>query len=425
MSRQSRNLFAGGSIAGLLIVLTLATALLRGRDVPSLRPDDRLVVHEWGTFTNFSGSDGVNLEFRPTTTSDLPNFVHTPMSRLGLTFSKQARARQRMETPVTYFYTDVPRKVRVRVGFPQGLLTEWYPPAKYYDPGRRNADQAIVGEAYLDWGTVRLTPQDEFKKVRVNDNEGRPVPARLPFVDDGDHYGQARATDSAIVETSDIQGNCHFEKFLFYRGLGNFNLPVRLTALGQNRFEVTNAAGGASGAMLLVRIEDGRVRFVRQSALEAQETVELSLPAEESTVDALAEATVVELVSAGLYRKEAVAMVETWRTSWFGEDGTRLLYLVPQLMTDAVLPLDVFPVPDEQVRVLVGRLETLTPEDCRELIEAVAGEGDKLPDPQIAAARLIALGRFAEPALQFALTQTTDEQAKTRLESALAKVKQE
>ncbi len=27
--------------------------------------DGRLVVHEWGTFTNFSGSDGVKLEYRP------------------------------------------------------------------------------------------------------------------------------------------------------------------------------------------------------------------------------------------------------------------------------------------------------------------------------------------------------------------------
>src|SRR5882724_4805341 len=34
-----------------------------------------LVVHEWGTFTSFSGSDGVRLEFRPLVDEDLPPFV--------------------------------------------------------------------------------------------------------------------------------------------------------------------------------------------------------------------------------------------------------------------------------------------------------------------------------------------------------------
>ncbi|HIK92924.1 MAG TPA: hypothetical protein EYG03_13225, partial [Planctomycetes bacterium] len=37
--------------------------------------DGRLVVHEWGTFTNFSGSDGVKLEYRPLVDNDLPDFV--------------------------------------------------------------------------------------------------------------------------------------------------------------------------------------------------------------------------------------------------------------------------------------------------------------------------------------------------------------
>ena len=58
-------------------------------------------------------------------------------------------------------------------------------------------------------------------------------------------------------------GGSHFEKFLFYRGLGNFELPIKLAALGNDRFEVANSADDASGALLLVRIEDGRVRFMR------------------------------------------------------------------------------------------------------------------------------------------------------------------
>src|ERR687884_2381827 len=39
---------------------------------------NRLVVHEWGTFTSIAGRDGVALEWRPLNgASDLPKFVHT------------------------------------------------------------------------------------------------------------------------------------------------------------------------------------------------------------------------------------------------------------------------------------------------------------------------------------------------------------
>ena len=39
---------------------------------------DRLVAHEWGTFTSIAGKDGVALEWRPLNgSSDLPKFVHT------------------------------------------------------------------------------------------------------------------------------------------------------------------------------------------------------------------------------------------------------------------------------------------------------------------------------------------------------------
>ena len=34
-----------------------------------------------------------------------------------------------METPVIYFYSKEPQTVDVRVDFPQGIITEWYPQA--------------------------------------------------------------------------------------------------------------------------------------------------------------------------------------------------------------------------------------------------------------------------------------------------------
>ena len=66
---------------------------------------------------------------------------------------------------------------------------------------------------------------------------------------------------------------------------------------------------------------------------------------------------VAALVTAGLYPKEATAMVDTWKDQWFAEQGTRVLYILPRAWTDRTLPLDVSPRPDRVVRVM----ELLTP----------------------------------------------------------------
>src|SRR5260370_34663097 len=42
--------------------------------------------------------------------------------------------RLKMETPVTYFYTDRPCDVQVRVVMPQGIMTHWYPAVRYFGP---------------------------------------------------------------------------------------------------------------------------------------------------------------------------------------------------------------------------------------------------------------------------------------------------
>ena len=450
MNRRTRILWAGALTAGCAaMALVFLPPVLHGDHAGQAAPADRFVVHEWGTFTSFAGSDGVNLEFRPLVTDDLPRFIMNPFSQPGSNpFIKQNYvALQRMETPVTYFYTDTPRVVNVRVDFPKGMLSEWYPVVKHFDAGQPSGDlkhfdsgqpsgdlkhfdsgqqtgeRTFRGHAYLDWGPVRLTPPRQFADVRVRGPKGQAVRASLPPVGASDHYGRARETDSAIVETVDATRGSHFEKFLFYRGLGNFELPIKLAALGSDRFEVANSADDASGALLLVRIDDGHVRFTRMDSIGPRSTVEIALPRDESTVDDLAEATAAELRGAGLYPKEALAMVNTWRGSWFGENGTRLLYLVPGKLTDSLLPLSVEPAPQERVRVLVGRLETLTPEDSQRLVEALAGNAaGTRPTAESIEAELASLGRFAEPAIQFAIGQTDDPPTRDRLEKILSEV---
>ena len=54
-------------------------------------------------------------------------------------------------------------------------------------------------------------------------------------------------------------------------------------------------------------------------------------------------------------------MLNTWRATW-SEDGLRVLYVVPDRLTDAVLPLTITPSPTSIERVLVGRAEVLPPD---------------------------------------------------------------
>src|SRR5262249_15113231 len=87
---------------------------------------DDLIIHEWGTFSTFSGSDCKNLAFYPYD-NDLPEFVHGYLSRLSKIGPKGGSIS--LETPVLYFYSDRALTASVQVEFPKGTITEWYPHA--------------------------------------------------------------------------------------------------------------------------------------------------------------------------------------------------------------------------------------------------------------------------------------------------------
>jgi hypothetical protein len=118
------------------------------------------------------------------------------------------------------------------------------------------------------------------------------------------------------------------------------------------------------------------------------------------------------LVDQGLYPREARAMVTTWRDQWF-VDGLRLLYLVPRGVTDRVLPLRVAPAPDELQRVLVGRIEIITPETELSVRELLGSE----PNDERAIDTLRSrFGRFAQPVLTTARARAADAALAARID---------
>ena len=134
------------------------------------------------------------------------------------------------------------------------------------------------------------------------------------------------------------------------------------------------------------------------------------------------------LVEHGLYPAEAKAMVATWRDSWFGEDGLRVLYMLPRAWTERVLPLNIQPAPAETVRVMVGRAEVLQPSKewllLKEVVRYSESEGNARR-LAVNSTKAIGLGRFTEAAIRHLTTKLPNrqfgEQAWALLEAMQAK----
>src|SRR6266404_509645 len=366
------------------------SAGLTGSETPAVFSG--LTAHEWGTFTSIAGEKGQAVEWSPLTGStDLPEFVEHFRNagfKLGL------RGTVRMETPVLYFYDSREETVSVNVRFAKGMITEWYPQASRVEPTAALYDASLNGkqpDGSISWDAVTVAPG-----------------LRAAFPADGrdNHYYAARQTASTPVFVKTLRG-VQQEKFLFYRGVANFAVPVaaRLTNGGQVLIE--NRGEEEIPGVILFERRGEKVGFRMGSAVKDRAILDpLELT---QTVDSLGRELEGLLVSRGLYQDEAHAMVETWRNSWF-EEGSRLLYFVPGGFVNAVLPLSIRPAPVQTVRVFVGRLEIVTPSTEQAVERALATHDD---------AALSKYGRFLEPILQAMMKKEPNPARVRRLQEAL------
>ena len=366
------------------------------------------VAHEWGTFTSVQGADGVQMAWNPLSVTDLPSFVHD-WPKSGPVDSKTARrqlvskatsvTRQRMETPVIYFYADDALTVNVGVKFPQGTMTEWYPQANL--PAKPSAEEWF-GPKSLRWDNVAVVPQE----LPSSSSASKRTTAQPPNTEEPSHYYAARETDADLIRV-----NGETEKFLFYRGVGEFQAPVTVAQAGADgqRISLKNTGAEELKHLFIYQVENGQARFLQVPRLEPGAQTEVTIDRTgilQPTSDVrsrLGAAMVEALTEAGLYAAEARAMVKTWDDSWFGENGLRVLYLLPDAWTDRVLPLTLEPKPAQVTRVMVGRAELITPKMEADVQKEIArySAGDELSKVQaVEAVRALGLGRFLEPAIR-------------------------
>ena len=247
-----------------------------------------VTVHEWGTFTSIAGADGRAIKWLaldgPT---DLPCFVERARN---VSLKATLPATVRMETPVLYFYASRDTNVDVQVGFAQGVITEYFPRATI-GPARISATSLSQPgfASTITWRNVRILPDAKpaFRTER-----------------ESNHYYAARETDAAPVAVG-----VDSERFLFYRGIGRFTLPVAATVGPGDEIAITSLGSDEIPALMLFenrgrrighRVHDRPVRDVR-----------LAPPELNGDLDSTRTALEQMLVTQGLYPKEASAMFET------------------------------------------------------------------------------------------------------------------
>lgn len=358
-----------------------------------------LVVHEWGTFLAMAGSDGISLDGMYHEEHALPGFVHArsrDQLRIPSAFIKG-------ETPVIYFYTPQRQSVSVHVAFPRGIWTQWYPQAQTVGPHSVAAGSPPqLRNGHISWNAEIIPAGTEAPPL--------PGTARDAL------WNYARQVDAAFVKTEDRTGpspRAEYDRFLFYRGLGQAALPVRVSSAAGGTVSAVDKARPGARHLFVLRVENGKGAYRYLPSLAPGQRVEGVIPSMEGA-PSLAEFTrkigddlAGRLVESGLYPKEARAMVNTWRRSYFETDGIRVLFALPQEWTDRFIPLTIAPQPKQVVRVMVGRVELLTPEREKRAEAAV----QELFAPDAATrergyAYLRDQGRYVEPILRRVMATT-------------------
>jgi hypothetical protein len=208
----------------------------------------------------------------------------------------------RMETPVLYFYADREMDVDVKVDFPKGKITEWYPSARE------------VTDAGILWGKLKIMPgaKADFPREKADS-----------------HYYPARETDAAPLRVCLDGGLNEFENFLFYRGVGTFDQPVKarlegdavrldyiplpakraFANLGAHPVIVFENRGGKTGYLA--------DQFMITSGLPPIKRLEIRRPSVSDKASSGAPERELEkiLVGQGLYEKEARAMLARERAT--------------------------------------------------------------------------------------------------------------
>ena len=383
----------------LMWIPALAGAALLAQDDPlsdlfGAEPEpepNRVEVHEWGSINLVQGSDRGVIGGLTDDQGDLPPFVET-------WFDQPARARLPMmiEKPIIYFYSKESAVYSVRVTCPKGIPTQWYPAVNTYapTPPRKGQPMPPMKNGRLEWNVI-TTPNA--------------VRHQMPAMDDHPWWNIARDTDADVLRVSGKE-----EKFLFYRAASQIAPRLRVAAREGGEFDLETGNDAPVRHVYTVAVpESGPVRLRYLPSFPAPEgtrVIEFPDPAAAGAhLGGVLEAE-------GLFAKEAAGLVRIWQEAIFARPGLRAMYLMEPADLDAMLPITIQPAPDKLVRVMLVRMECLTPERERNIRDLVRDLGaDTYAKRQQAEERLVQAGRIAQGIIRQILRESDDPEILVRL----------
>jgi hypothetical protein len=290
----------------------------------------------------------------------------------------------KMETPVIYFHSEEAFDVSVKVGFNGGTISQWYPdrtggetlpvPPPPADPKKPlpiadwTLDFSKPWQGSIEWKGRVLSPAESKEAILFKPTESL-------------HWMRPRVPEANVIRTT--KGET--EGFLFYRGVGAFDPGLTTTVSSDDTLHLLNRTGGDIPFAMVFERVGGLTRWkTMKDGLNAGATAEVPTSGfseavpdfEVGLVEPVYREMVAGLTATGLLQSEARAMVETWWSSYFAQDGLRVFWVVPTAKTEAILPLEVSPKPEKSVRVIVGRSEVIRPAKEREWL-ALSRDADE------------------------------------------------
>jgi len=199
-------------IALTVIVLSIGF-VARAENVP-------LVIHEWGTFTSLQDEKGNSLPGISEDVEPLPSFVQSFQlidTGKGISPLVSPQITMRLETPVVYFHLPrdaAPMKVSFSATFLGGVLSQWYPHAE------NSMSPASVPQ---------ITEKTRNKLTWEDVTIGKPAASEFPQTN-SPIWLAPRKVDAADV----IASNGQAERYLFYRGVGHLDAPLRVSRIGSD-----------------------------------------------------------------------------------------------------------------------------------------------------------------------------------------------
>src|SRR6185369_8131860 len=140
------------------------------------------------------------------------------------------------------------QEVEVEVKFPTGLWTQWYPQVGLAGPRlAQTASPPRLRDGRIAWSATVLPPEGRAPK--------------LPATPQGSLWDFAREVDAAFVSTVDrtrSERPREYERFLFYRGLGEADLPLSLAWADGGTLSHREAGTPPALHLFVLRVEKGR-----------------------------------------------------------------------------------------------------------------------------------------------------------------------